>query len=341
MGYAPAILGLEGPVLSAQEKAFFRELKPAGFILFARNVESPDQVRDLTRALRRAVGYEPLILIDQEGGRVQRLRPPHWRAYAPMDSFAPLFQKNAGFASRLLRLHCRMIGTDLQALGVNVNCLPLLDVPVEGSDPIIGDRALAKDPDMIAALGRIVVDSLSECGVLPVIKHIPGHGRATVDSHKSLPVVDTPLSVLKETDFKPFQALKDSALAMTAHITYSDIDPDHPATLSRIVVGRVIRMLIGFKGLLMSDDIGMQALDGTMADRAAASLKAGCNLVLHCSGDFDEMQMVAQVVAPAQSERLKTQVEGIIQPLSSARHFDRKDLEQEYDSLIKQAGLKV
>ncbi|WND02629.1 beta-N-acetylhexosaminidase [Temperatibacter marinus] len=340
MALSPVIFGFEGLVLTAEERALFADLRPAGFILFARNVETPTQVQALTDSLRECVGYEPLILIDQEGGRVQRLRPPHWRQYIPMDSFDKLLDQNAGKASRLLRLHSRMLASDLRALGINVNCLPLLDVPVKGGDAIIGDRALATDPDLVGALGRIVIDSHMETGVLPVIKHIPGHGRATVDSHKGLPVVDTKLKKLKETDFKPFKLLSDAPLAMTAHITYSDVDSENPATFSSIVVGRVIRMLIGYSGLLMSDDIGMHALSGSMKSRAEKSLKAGCDLVLHCGGDFKEMAEISPVIDDHRSDQLEAKVTHILKAVLEPQTYDRAALEDEYDLLLNSFQLK-
>lgn len=333
---SPVIFSLEGLSVSADEKKLFKDVQPAGFILFARNVSDPAQVKDLTASLRDCVSHDPLILIDQEGGRVQRMGKPHWRQYMPMNSFAPLFEQDPGAASRLLRLHCRMIASDLHSVGINVNCLPLLDMPVDGADDIIGDRALATNSALVAALGRIVMDSLMETGVLPVVKHIPGHGRATVDSHKDLPIVTNSLQELRETDFDPFTNLSDAPLAMTAHITYADIDPDYPATLSSIVIGRVIRMLIGFKGLLMSDDIGMHALKGTMQERTTQSLKAGCDLVLHCSGDLSEMQVVASVLPQDHSPELASRLKNCLKMISRVNAFDREALEDEYDRLMAQ-----
>ncbi len=331
----PAIFGCAGFSLSEEEKAFFEQANPAGFILFSRNIDTPEQVKALTAEMRGCSGIDPMILIDQEGGRVQRLTTPHWRKYPAMSVFGDLALKNSQIAARALRLNCRMIATDLRALGINVDCLPVLDVPVDKADPIIGDRALSLDANLISALGRIVVDSVQEAGVLPVLKHLPGHGRANVDSHLELPVVDTSLNELRNSDLIPFIALNDAPLGMTAHITYSDIDPDNCATLSSVVIGRVIRMVIGFKGLLMSDDLSMQALSGTMIERAEGGLKAGCDLLLHCNGNMEEMIDVAAVAEKYNSKKLGQKVKSLIQPLSDVPTMDKDKLSVEYDELME------
>ncbi len=284
------ILGCAGPVLTREETLFFRDAQPWGFILFQRNVQDPGQLRALVEALRTTVGRpDAPVLIDQEGGRVQRLGPPHWPAYPPGRAYGEL---PAAAQEEIARLGARLIAHDLAAAGINVDCLPVLDVPEPGAHNVIGDRAYAATPAGVASLGRAAAEGLISGGVLPVIKHIPGHGRAHADSHKTLPRVDAPLAELDAVDFAPFRALADMPLGMTAHVVYAAIDPDHPATTSAKVIDEVIRGAIGFDGLLMSDDLSMQALSGDFAERARASLAAGCDVVLHCNGDRAEMEGV-------------------------------------------------
>jgi beta-N-acetylhexosaminidase len=288
------ILGLAGPTLSAAEAAFFREADPWGFILFKRNVASPAQVADLTRALRDVVGRDAPILVDQEGGRVQRLGPPHWAKHPPAAVYdrlpLPMEEKLA-----LCRLGARLIAAELAQVGIDVDCLPCLDVPVPGADAIIGNRAYADDPARVARFGRAAAQGILDEGVLPVIKHLPGHGRAGVDSHEALPVVEVSQEELEGSDFAPFVALADMPLAMTAHVVYTAFDAHAPATHSPRIVAEVIRGLIGFDGLLMTDDLGMHALGGPFGERAAKALAAGCDVALHCSGDMGEMKAVAAV----------------------------------------------
>jgi beta-N-acetylhexosaminidase len=287
------ILGCAGPTLSKEEVAFFRDVKPWGFILFARNVETPDQVRALTEALRETVGRaDAPILIDQEGGRVQRLRAPHWRAYPPGRAYGQLAGNDPLLKREITRLGARLIAHDLAALGINVDCVPVLDVPDPTGHEIIGDRAYGQTPDEVASLGRAAAEGLIAGGVLPVIKHIPGHGRAMADSHLELPVVDASYDELDARDFPPFRALSDMPMAMTAHVIYSAIDRKHPATTSRKAMRKVIRGALGFDGLVMSDDLSMKALSGDFTDRARDSLSAGCDVVLHCNGDMGEMKAV-------------------------------------------------
>ena len=291
---AAVIFGCAGPQLAADEDRFFRDIDPLGFILFARNCETPDQIRSLTQALRASVGRDDApILIDQEGGRVQRLKPPTWRAAPAAGRFGGLAHADPAAAVEAARLNARLIAAELQDVGVNVDCLPCLDVPAPDGHDIIGDRAFGNDPNLVATLGRAVADGLIAGGVLPVAKHMPGHGRARADSHLELPIVDTPATELETTDFAPFSALADLPLGMTAHVVYSDIDADAPATVSRKVIDDIIRKRIGFDGLLMSDDLGMQALAGDFATRTSAALAAGCDVVLHCSGVMSEMKEVA------------------------------------------------
>lgn len=290
-----AIFGCEGLSLSDAEKRFFEDANPFGFILFARNIETPDQVRALVRDLRATVGDDAApVLIDQEGGRVQRLRPPHWPDRQPASVFAAAYLDNPHQASEDLAANARAIARDLADLGITVDCWPVLDLPQPGADPIIGDRALGTDTAAIAALGGVIIDALHAGGVTPVIKHIPGHGRATVDSHKALPVVETDLATLRDTDFAPFQALNTAPWAMTAHVVYTAVDADNCATFSAKVVDRVIRGDIGFDGLLISDDLSMHALSGTFADRTRRALAAGCDVVLHCNGVMAEMAPVSE-----------------------------------------------
>ncbi|MEQ8505988.1 MAG: beta-N-acetylhexosaminidase [Rhodospirillales bacterium] len=290
-----AIFGCAGPRLSDAEKRFFAETNPLGFILFARNVESPDQVRALVDELRATVGddFAP-VLIDQEGGRVQRLGPPHWPEYPPASQFAAAFGEDTAQAKADLAENAAAIAHDLADLGITVDCWPVLDLPQAGADPIIGDRALGTEPNAVAALGAVIIDGLHAGGVSPVIKHIPGHGRALVDSHKALPVVETDVPTLQATDFAPFRMLNTAPWAMTAHVVYTAVDADNCATFSETVVRDVIRGDIGFDGLLISDDLSMHALSGGFAERTERALAAGCDVVLHCNGDMAEMAPVAE-----------------------------------------------
>lgn len=286
-----AIYGLEGLAPSPDETAFFRDADPWGFILFARNIDTPDQVSRLTTALRDAVGRDAPILIDQEGGRVQRLRPPHWREWQPMRD---LVEGAPGEFALQTAITARYgaIAAELRAVGIDVNCVPVLDVPQPNAHPIIGDRAFGQTPADIAIRGREAAAALLAGGVLPVIKHLPGHGRALADSHESLPRVTATIDELRAADFLPFRAMRDAALGMTAHIVYDAIDPDACATLSPTAI-QLIRDELGFDGLLMTDDISMGALSGPMAERVTRAIDAGCDLVLHCNGEMPEMQVIA------------------------------------------------
>ena len=302
------ILGCEGALLSGEERAFFRDARPWGFILFARNVESLDQLRRLTEALRAAVDDDGApVFVDQEGGRVQRLRPPLARRRRPAALFGTLHAREPELAEEAVRLNHRLLAHELRAAGIDADCAPCIDVLQPETHAIIGDRAFGSDPATVAALGRAAVDGLLEGGVAPVVKHIPGHGRARADSHLELPVVDTPLDVLEETDFLPFRTLADAPMAMTAHVTYSAVDPDRCATVSPRVIETVIRGLIGFDGLLMSDDLSMRALGGSLAERARASFDAGCDVVLHGNGALTgepvrDLRAELQAVADASPE---------------------------------------
>jgi beta-N-acetylhexosaminidase len=297
---AAFITALAGPELEPEETALLRATRPCGIILFARNVEDPAQVRRLSEAAREAVGHDILVLIDQEGGRVRRLRPPHWRPLPAAAAYARLYADDPHEACRAARLAAQLTAMDLRAAGINTNCVPVLDVPALGSHDIIGDRAYGADPEQVAALGRAVAEGHMAGGVLPVIKHVPGHGRALADSHLELPVVSAPLTEMERIDFATFRACADLPAAMTAHVVYEAIDKTQPASTSAPVIAEVIRGAIGFDGLLMSDDLGMKALSGSMSERTRAVLTAGCDVALVCSGDLTDTEAAA-AAAPALS----------------------------------------
>jgi beta-N-acetylhexosaminidase len=298
------ICGCAGPSLSDEERAFFAETRPCGLILFARNCESIPQLRAITSAFRDAVESDKaLVLIDQEGGRVQRLRPPQWRQMPPARVYGDLYLYDPEGAREAAFAGARLIAAELRQAGITVNCAPLLDVPEAGSHDVIGDRAFSFDPDVVIYLGRAVIEGTLAGGVLPVVKHVPGHGRAMADSHLSLPRIDASAEELIEVDFRPFMALSHVPLAMTAHVLLTAFDDQRPASTSPIIIGEVIRELIGLTGLVMSDDIGMQALGGPFAERAAAVIAAGCDVALHCSGELAEMREVASAVPRLDGER--------------------------------------
>jgi len=327
------ILGCAGEQLGVDEGRFFGAADPVGFILFRRNCHSPDQVRELVVGLRGAIGRSDApILIDQEGGRVARLRPPSWRLYPSAARLGSLPDPQAEVA---VRLGARLIADDLQDLGITVDCLPVLDIPVPGAHSVIGDRAYGTEPSRVTRLARAACHGLLEGGVLPVIKHIPGHGRARVDSHLECPVVETGIDELSRTDFAAFRALAAMPWAMSAHIVYMAIDPMAPATLSRRVISELIRGAIGFDGVLVSDDLSMQALGGDIAERAARALSAGCDLVLHCNGDRAEMEAIVGAVgliSTRTAERL-ARAEAI-RRRSGPRHFDRRAAEKKFETLV-------
>lgn len=314
------IFGCRGPRLTGDERAFFRDADPLGFILFQRNCERPDQVRALVAELRDAVGRSDApVLIDQEGGHVARLGPPHWSRYP---AAAAIGQLGGEWAREAASLSARLIADDLQALGITVDCLPVLDLPVSGADPVIGDRAYGSDPQLVATLGRAACEGLLAGGVLPVIKHIPGHGRATVDSHHALPTVTVDRAALEASDLVPFRALAHMPWAMTAHIVYRAFDPELPATLSRRVIGEIIRTGIGFDGVLISDDLSMRALGGSLGERARRALEAGCDVALHCNAEMREMALVAAAAAPL-SAAARRRVERGEAQRGSPTPFDR------------------
>jgi beta-N-acetylhexosaminidase len=296
---AAFITGLAGSELDRREAELLAATRPCGVILFRRNARDPEQLLRLTHAVRAATG-EPnmLILVDQEGGRVQRLAPPHWRALPSASAFLRAYGEDLERACRAARLIARLTAAELSGVGINTNCAPLLDVPVPGSHAIIGERAYARSPNAVAKLGAAVAEGLLAGGVLPIIKHIPGHGRATHDSHVALPIVTAPRAELEDSDFLPFRALAALPAAMTAHVVFTAFDATAPASTSPRVIAEVVRGAIGFEGLLLSDDLAMQALSGSVRQRARAVLDAGCDLALACSGAPEEMEGVAEAVPP-------------------------------------------
>lgn len=332
----PVIFGCAGPVLSDAERGFFETVQPAGFILFARNIISPQQLLTLTTDLKLCVDRsDVLIAIDQEGGRVQRMGPPDWRAYPAMKLFGDCAAQDIVLAERALEATYRLMSDDLRRIGINMNCAPVLDLPIDGSADIIGDRAYSDDLTIVRELGRVAIYSMEGSGVLPVIKHMPGHGRALVDSHKSLPRVTEAYQTLVSSDFYPFRKLRHCPFAMTAHIVFEAVDPELPVTLSPKAIQQVIRQEIGYEGLVMTDDLSMHALEGSFAARATAALGAGCDLVLHCNGDMQEMKEVAAAI-PKATQHLRQRIADLVRFVGSQPVQDRQDLERDYESLIGQ-----
>ena len=328
-----AILGCAGTTLTAEEAAFFKDVKPWGFILFKRNIADPNQVRALTAALRETVGRpDAPILIDQEGGRVQRMGPPHWPKYPPGEAY--LKATNDPLAAReLARLGGRLLAHDLKAVGITVDCLPVLDVPVPGAHDIIGDRAYAHDPADVARLGRAAAEGLLAGGVLPVIKHMPGHGRAFADSHKALPVVHADFETLDGWDFAPFKALSDMPMAMTAHVVFTAVDQKRPATTSKKAV-KLMREHLGFGGLILTDDLSMHALSGSFRERAEASLKAGCDVVLHCNGDLAEMASVAEGVGKLKGKAARRAEAALARIVHTPEPLDYREAHDRFAALL-------
>jgi beta-N-acetylhexosaminidase len=287
------ITGLKGTAITGEERAFLRETSPVGLILFKRNIVDPVQLKELIEQFRVIRGPGAAVFIDQEGGRVQRMGPPHWPAYPAGAVYAELYRREPALGLRAAWLGARLMAADLAAVGITVDCLPLADVPVAGADQVIGDRAYGDTAPQVAAIAAAVAAGLQAGGVLPVIKHMPGHGRATADSHRHLPVVTADRRTLEATDFAAFVPLAAAPFGMTAHVVFTALDPGLPATTSSIMIGQVIRGFIGFSGALMSDDVSMGALSGPIGERVRQSLAAGCDLILHCNGEFTEMQEVA------------------------------------------------
>lgn len=331
----PAIFGIAGTALTADERAFFRESDPAGYIVFGRNVENRVQLRALTDSLREIHGRDGLfICIDQEGGRVARMRPPEWLAFPPGEVFDRLYDVAPASAIEAARANAEALGLDLAEVGISVDCLPLLDIRQSGAHDVIGDRALGSEPMRVAALGRAVLDGLAKAGVGGTIKHIPGHGRAMADSHKELPVVTASEAEL-ELDIAPFKALADAPIGMTAHIRYTAWDPENPATHSKFVIGEIIRRRIGFGGLLLSDDLDMEALDGTVPDRAVKAIEAGCDIALNCWARMDDMAGMADRL-PTMSDLAAARLDHALALGNAEPVFKRQgELIAKRDSLLK------
>ncbi|MBM3490632.1 MAG: beta-N-acetylhexosaminidase [Alphaproteobacteria bacterium] len=328
-----AVFGLAGPHLGLDEAAFFRAVRPFGFILFRRNLNDPAQVRGLVADLRDCVeGDRTLLFVDQEGGRVQRLSPPHWRQAPAAAVLGGLWAAAPERAREATRLNALLLGLELAELGIDVNCAPCLDVPAAGADPVIGNRAFADDPAIVGQLGRAMAAGLAAAGVRPVIKHIPGHGRCTADSHLALPRVAAPLSALAR-DFAPFMALRDATMAMTAHAVYEALDPALPATLSTTVIDGTIRGRIGFEGLLLSDDLCMRALSGSLEERTRTALDAGIDVVLHCDGDLPAMRQVAAAARTLSGRALEWGERARSAPPAAMRPR-RREVEQRLAALL-------
>jgi beta-N-acetylhexosaminidase len=338
MGSRAFITGVSGLELDAAEREFIRDERPWGLILFKRNIAAPDQVSNLVREFQDlAKNAGAPVLIDQEGGRVQRLGPPHWPVYPPGAAFGALYDIDPALGLSAARLSSRLIAADLIELGVTVDCLPLADVPVAGADAVIGNRAYGTEPAKVASIARAVTQGLEQGGVLPVLKHIPGHGRATADSHFGLPTVDTARNELERTDFAAFQPLADLPMAMTAHVVFSALDPAHPATTSATIIQQVIRGVIGFQGLLMSDDVSMNALAGTIAERTRAIVNAGCDMVLHCNGKLDEMRDVARETPELAGEAL-VRAKRALASRKQPEPLNRQAARAELDALLDRVG---
>jgi beta-N-acetylhexosaminidase len=336
------VVGVAGVALGDDERRLFRETRPLGFILFARNCDCPEQIQELARSLRAAVD-EPLapVLIDQEGGRVSRLKPPVWPSICALRAIGELAAYDLERASEAAWLHARLIAADLLPLGITVNCAPVLDLGFEAQTQAIGDRAFSDDPALVASLGRAMIQGYLDGGILPVIKHLPGHGRALVDSHLDLPRVAASLDALRGADWLPFRACADAPLAMTAHILFDALDPAAPATQSSVIIQDVIRGEIGFEGALLSDDLSMQALGGTLFERAAAARRAGCDLALHCNGNFDEMSQVLAAAGPLEGQALARVEQALARrrdPLPFDRSLGRERLDRLLDAPVSVAG---
>jgi beta-N-acetylhexosaminidase len=329
------ICGLAGTELSEPERAFLRDALPWGVILFGRNTDNPEQIQRLCDSVREALGREDApILIDQEGGRVQRFGPPHLRAYPPGATYGQLYRADPLAGVEAAFLGAKLMALDLLALGITVDCIPVLDIIVEGSTSAIGDRALGDKPDEVVTLGGAQIDGVMAGGLLPVVKHMPGHGRATVDSHAGLPGVDATLVELEAQDFMPFRLLARRALlGMTAHVLFLDVDDGAPATLSSTVIGNIIRKRIGFDGALMTDDLSMGALSGAPRERAEAAIRAGCDLVLHCNGALDEMQDVT-VGVPELAGDAARRTDAALAARRDPGAVDRGALEARFDLLL-------
>ncbi len=337
MVLSAAIFGMAGTSLTAEEIKFFSEVKPFGYILFARNCESPEQIKALVKELKELSGRDNLpILIDQEGGRVARLKPPHFPEFPPAGIFAALGSKDIEAAKEAVYWNARLIAHELHTLGITVNCGPLADMPVEGAHDIIGDRAFGRGAAQVSQLANSFAEGLADGGVVSVLKHIPGHGRAFCDSHHELPVVDTSLEELRRTDFVPFKALNHLPMAMTAHVMFSAIDKESMATVSPAVIS-IIRGELGFDGLLMSDDLSMKAMQGDFSKRAKDVLAAGCDVILHCNGDMVEMQAAAKGLLPLTGKSLE-RAEKAMRGAGKMKEFMLHEARNNVKSLLSTQG---
>lgn len=340
MSVSAALYGLAGEVLSPDEKAFFKDADPWGFILFARNIDRPKQVQALTDALRDCVGRNAPVFIDQEGGRVQRLKPPVWRSAPPAAQFGALWDREPELALDAVKLNHQLLGAELIELGIDVDFAPCADLSVPGAHDVIGDRAFHCDPEPIAAMSTTALAGLLDQGVLGVIKHVPGHGRAGVDSHLELPVVDTDVETLHERDFAAFAAIEGAMMAMTAHVIYSAIDPENTATHSAELIDQIIRGAIGFDGLLMTDDLSMEALTGSLKQRGERAVAAGCDLLMHCNGRMAEMVEIAHA-APRLDGLAAERAAAALDQRRSPAAFDREAGLARLNDLFSEAGLKL
>ena len=335
----PAIFGCSGPELTADERAFFRDADPAGYILFGRNCENPEQLRALTDDLRSIHGRDRLLVsIDQEGGRVARLRPPHWSPYPAGEAFDQLFRLAPASAIEAARANAHAMGLELSAMGITVDYHPPLDVRQEGAHDVIGDRSLGSDPAQVAAIGRAVLEGLAQGGVTGCIKHMPGHGRSNVDTHKEMPTVHASAEEL-ETDLAPFRALNSALIGMTGHLLFPVWDADNPATLSEIIIRDIIRGEIGFDGLLLTDDIDMEALEGTIPERSARAHAAGCDVILNCWAKMEDMQGICEVL-PDMSEETAARLDRALEStrVAPALSEQQTELLAKRDALLALTG---
>ena len=334
MGSYSFISGCAGLALSEAERHFFRAAQPWGLILFARNIDRPEQVRALVKQFRDEVGWNAPVFVDQEGGRVQRLRSPHWTEFPPARTYGELYDRDKDKGIAAAYLGAALMGSELIALGINVDCLPVLDLLFPAAHQVIGKRSYGSDPQTVASLGRAAAFGLMDVGVLPVMKHMPGHGRTSVDTHETLPTVTASLEELRATDFKPFEALADLPLGMTGHLIFSALDPARPATLSKTIISHVIRGEIGFAGALISDDMSMGALSGSLTERCAQILNAGCDLVLHCNGTLSEMEEVAANLPALAGEPLR-RTDLALEALGQTPGFDVAEGRRRYADLMQ------
>lgn len=330
------IFGCSGLELTPSEKHLFSEIKPWGFILFARNLESPKQVKKLVEDLKQSIEKnDAVILIDQEGGRVSRLPEKHWRVPPSPTQFAKVFKYNPEYALLAMRLNYQLIGHDLKSLGINVNCAPMVDIPQANASTIVTERAYGDNSDKVIALAQSVISGLKDTGVAPVVKHAPGHGRAICDSHHFLPTVSASKDELIHSDFKPFKALSKESMFMSAHIVFDQIDAQNPATQSAKVIQTIIREHMAFDGLLMTDDINMKALSGEVTERSKKALAAGCDMILHCNGNFDEMAQIGEVIQPLDGNALQRATKAEQQAFAQPLAFDINETKQTLDNLLR------